>query len=382
VNLGSTFSRSLAVAGAILAITSVASAASPEIPRATANGFSVQRGTNISHWLSQSRRRGEERRAFFTEADVELIRQLGYDHIRLPVDEEQLWDEEGRPEEEAFALLEAALDWSAARGLAVIVDLHILRSHHFNRGERPLWTDPAEQERFFELWRQLSSRLEGRPNDQVAYELMNEPVADDPEDWNRLVARAIAVVRELEPERTLVIGSNRWQSAETFDRLVVPEGDPNILLSFHFYTPMALTHYGASWTKVGEYEGPVRYPGEVVGAADLEGLPQDLVDAINDGRGLYFDRGALERLTSRPVALARKMGLPLYCGEWGALPRAPRPDRLRWYRDVRGVLESHGIGWAHWDYKGGFGVVDDERRVHLDLAQVLLGGDLAWGHTD
>jgi endoglucanase len=85
----------------------------------------------------------------------------------------------------------------------------------------------------------------------VAYELMNEPVADDPSDWNRLVARAVRAVREREPQRTLVIGSNRWQSADTFDRLRLPEGDRNVLLSFHFYTPMPLTHYGAGWTKVG-----------------------------------------------------------------------------------------------------------------------------------
>ncbi|MEM7584306.1 MAG: cellulase family glycosylhydrolase [Acidobacteriota bacterium] len=346
------------------------------IPKGTPNGFAVQRGTNISHWLSQSDRRGDERKQFFTEEDVALIKRLGYDHIRFPVDEEQLWDEDGRPEEEAFELLQSALDWSAAHGLRAIVDLHILRSHHFNDAEKPLWVDPREQDRFVELWRQLSLRLEHRPLDQVAYELLNEAVADDPEDWNRLLARGLAAVREQEPERTVVIGSNRWQQVETFDQLKVPEGDPNILLSFHFYTPMALTHYGASWTPVGRYQGPVHYPGRVVEKKDLAGLPDDLVGAIRDGRGLRFNRATFEALIAKPLAVARRLGLPLYCGEWGALPKAPRGARLRWYRDVRSVLEERGIGWAHWDYKGGFGVVDRERRIHLDLAQVLLGEDL------
>jgi endoglucanase len=378
MSLKNLLQRSVAlVGGAMFGLASLVTAAEHDIPQATANGFSARRGTNISHWLSQSDRRGEEREKFFTAEDVELIKRLGYDHVRIPVDEEQLWDEAGEPEQEAFALLEEALDWCAERGLRVIVDLHILRSHHFNRSEKPLWTDPDEQERFLDLWRQLSKRLDERPDDRVAYELMNEPVADDPEDWNRLVARAIEVVRELEPERTLVIGSNRWQSAETFDRLRIPEGDPNILLSFHFYTPMALTHYGASWTKVGEYEGPVQYPGEVVQAEDLIGLPDDLVDAINDGRGLYFDSTVLENLTAKPLALARRMELPLYCGEWGALPSAPASDRLRWYRDFRKVLEKNGVGWAHWDYKGGFGVVDGERNIDIDLAHALLGNDFA-----
>jgi endoglucanase len=346
------------------------------IPEGTPNGFVVHRGTNISHWLSQSDRRGDERQRFFTAEDVALIERLGYDHIRLPVDEEQLWDLEGRPQEEAFDLLEAALDWSAAHGLRVIVDLHILRSHHFNDREKPLWVDPREQDRFVDLWRQLSQRLADRPLDQVAYELLNEAVADDPEDWNRLLARGVAAVREREPQRTLVIGSNRWQQVETFDELRIPEGDPNLLLSFHFYTPMALTHYGASWTPVGRYQGPVSYPGRVVEERDLAGLSDDLVAAVRDGRGLDFDRGVFEALIAEPLALARRAGLPLYCGEWGALPAAPRGPRMRWYRDVRSVLEEHGIGWAHWDYKGGFGAVDRERHVHLDLVQVLLGENL------
>jgi endoglucanase len=365
----------LLILGILLAWPASSQAASP-IPEGTPNGFVVHRGTNISHWLSQSGRRGEERERFFTEEDVALIERLGYDHIRLPVDEEQLWDQDGRPQEEAFDLLDSALDWSAAHGLRAIVDLHILRSHHFNQGEKPLWVDPREQDRFLDLWRQLSQRLGDRPVDQLAYELLNEAVAEDPEDWNRLLARAVAVVRQREPERTLVIGSNRWQQVETFDQLCIPQDDPNILLSFHFYTPMALTHYGASWNPVGQYQGPVHYPGRVVEDQDLAGLPDDLVSAIRDGRALDFDRAALAALLAKPLALARRAGLPLYCGEWGALPAAPRGPRLRWYRDVRSVLEEQGISWAHWDYKGGFGVVDSQRHVHLDLAQVLLGEDL------
>ena len=84
----------------------------------------------------------------------------------------------------------------------------------------------------------------------------------------------------------------------------------------------------------------------------------------------------LEEKLVKPLALARKANLPLYCGEWGALPSVPRADRLRWYRDFRSVLEKNGIGWAHWDYKGGFGVVDGERNVQVDLAQALLGDDV------
>lgn len=332
-------------------------------------GFTVERGTNISHWLSQSSRRGDARRAYFTRDDVELLAELGFDHLRIPVDEEQLWGQDGSPNAEAFDLLNSALDWSAEFGLKAIIDLHILRSHHFNSRERPLWTETGAQERFLQCWRDLSARLGHRPNRLVAYELMNEPVAPDPEDWNGLAARTVRLIRDREPQRTIVIGSNRWQSAETFDRLKVPSGDPNLLLSFHFYLPFPFTHYRASWTKVGEYEGPVRYPGEVVTDEDLKGLPEDLIGAI--GRQRHFDRDILEQFLAKPLALAQETGLPLYCGEWGALPTVPRSDRLRWYSDVRSIFEEHGIGWATWDYKGSFGLVGRDGTIDRELVEVL-----------
>ena len=69
------------------------------------NEFSVKRGTNVAHWLSQSSRRGVERDKFFIKKDVERIAAMGFDHIRLPIDEVQMWDEDGNKNEEAFLLL-------------------------------------------------------------------------------------------------------------------------------------------------------------------------------------------------------------------------------------------------------------------------------------
>jgi hypothetical protein len=85
----------------------------------------------------------------------------------------------------------------------------------------------------------------------------------------------------------------------------------------------------------------VRYPGEVVSEADLAGLPGDLLSAVGR-RDRYFDRSVLEERIAKPIAVARGAGLPLYCGEWGALPSAPRADRLRWYADLRSALEKYG----------------------------------------
>ncbi len=221
----------------LLSLLTMLSSFSPE---RKPNEFTFKKGTNISHWLSQSNRRGEERKNFFTEKDVQYLAGLGFDHLRIPVDEEQLWKEDGQKDAEAFSLLTDALDWCRKYKLDAVVDLHILRSHHFNEKEKPLWTKPEAQERFFQCWRDLSAALIKYPVADVAYELMNEPVADDPEDWNKLVEKAVSVIRMKEPARKIVIGSNRWQSPDTFDKLRIPAGDKNIILSFHMYEPFLL----------------------------------------------------------------------------------------------------------------------------------------------
>ena len=337
----------------------------------TKANFKIQRGINISHWLSQSDRRGEERMAWFTEKDVAYLAELGFDHLRIPIDEEQMWDEENKMIDEAFGLLNRGLDWCAKYNLRAIVDLHILRSHYFNAEEIPLWTDPAAQEQFLNCWRDLSAQLKSRPVELVAYELMNEPVADDPEDWNILVEKALKEIRKHEPERTIVIGSNKWQSVSTFDQLRIPHGDRNIILSFHFYTPMLITHYKASWTEVGRYEGPVNYPGQIVAPKNIEGLPADIAGIVKRNNGIY-NREILEKLLEKPLAAAKKYDLSLYCGEWGCLSTVPQRARLQWYSDIRHNLEKHNIAWANWDYKGGFGIVDRAGKPNEEMIRTLV----------
>ena len=71
--------------------------------------FRIKRGTNLSHWLSQSEERGEARRLHIQEDDFERLEQLGFDFVRIPIDEEQFWDEDGNKLPEAWDLLKFAL---------------------------------------------------------------------------------------------------------------------------------------------------------------------------------------------------------------------------------------------------------------------------------
>lgn len=330
--------------------------------------FRIHRGTNIAHWLSQSTRRGTDRAAFFTRKDIAFIDSVGFDHIRLPVDEEQLWDEAGNRHEDAFGLLRECLRWCKDAGLRVVLDLHILRSHHFNEDEKPLWTDRAEQDKFIALWKDLSSAVGEWPTGMLAYEFMNEPVADDPEQWNDLLARVRDSIRSWEPERVLVIGSNRWQSASTFDQLEVPPDDRNIMLSFHFYEPFYLTHTGASWTELKDFQGEVNYPGQIV------------VDGRSPEEQRVYNRDTLERMMQKPLHLADSLDLPLYCGEFGVIEKAPRQAAVEWYKDMVAIFEKHDIAYANWNYKAGsFGIVDANIKPDKEMVRILTGKSVSAG---
>ncbi|TVR54423.1 MAG: glycoside hydrolase family 5 protein [Puniceicoccaceae bacterium] len=319
--------------------------------------FRLHKGTNVSHWLSQSKARGAERRAFFTREDIERLAGLGFDHLRLPIDEEQMWKEDGSREPEAFDLLDAGLDWALEAGLNVVVDLHILRSHYFNDKNEPrLYTDPAERGRFLDLWRDLSSHLRSRPVDRVAYEFLNEAVARHPDRWNDVSGAAFDCLRAAEPERWLLLGSNQFNSVFTYGDLRVPEDD-RLILTFHYYRPMLVTHYRASWTNVGVYDGPVQYPGRPIPEAAFAALDPELQALLTPDNEPH-DRARMVREMSLPLDVARSKNCPLYCGEFGVYRAAPADVRAAWYRDFFSVVDELGIAWANWDYKGGFGLAN------------------------
>lgn len=339
----------------------------------SAGDFMIRTGVNVSHWLSQSDRRGEERRKVITKADFDSIASAGFDHVRIPVDEVQLWDSVGHKEAEAFELLHHAIHWAFAAHLRVIVDLHIIRSHYFGAESNVLWTNPAEQKKLADMWLQLSDELRSYPNDKLAYEILNEAVAKDPEDWNKVLNMVIHAVRSKEPTRKIVVGSNMWQLPETFPVLKIPENDRNIILSFHFYVPLALTHHTAPWTPFAEYKGSVTYPGQIVDTVVYKNLSPATVDAMRSYANGYFTKKELAERMAPAIAVARKLQLPLFCGEFGIYPAIPEETALRWYKDVCDIFNENGIAYCHWTYKGDFPVVNPDGSMHLPLVSILTG---------
>lgn len=382
----SAFRRCLLITACLLsavAFTRVAAVPAPVNP----SGFLIRRGINLSHWLSQDFG-WQPRSTWFTENDVRFIARLGFDHVRFPIDEKELWRDDGSMNEEAVALMLQGLGWCRANGLRVIVDLHTVKTHHFNAAneglQNSLFTDRKAQEAFLGLWRQLSARLHDQPVDAVAYEILNEPVADKAEEWNQLVAIAHAAIRKLEPNRVLIIGSNRWQIPQTLPLLKVPENDRNIILSTHTYSPLLFTHYTANWTPIQVYKGAVHYPGPVVPPETYNDLMKILAsgsqgDLIANAKDNWGPGRFAEELEPA-IRRARELGLQLYCGEFGCLPTVPRADRLAYYRDLIATMEGNGMAWAAWEYKGDFGIFEwhgakfTTGAPDMELIDVLLSG--------
>ena len=96
----------------------------------TTTDFSLRQGVNIGDWLSQ------QANILFTEKDVEMLSNLKYDHIRIPVDESQLFNADGTKNANHFTKLHSAIAWAKKYNMRVVVDLHIIKGHSFTGGTK------------------------------------------------------------------------------------------------------------------------------------------------------------------------------------------------------------------------------------------------------
>ena len=328
----------------------------------------LARGINLSHWFAQSpvgNYSREHLTTYNTERDLDLIARMGFSHVRLTLNPKAISDApEGVPfNPERLALFDAAVAGFLARNVAVIVDLH--PDDDF---KTPLEKDDAAVERLVAFWRALAEHLAATDPERVFLEVMNEPVIADAARWNAVQKQVLAAMREVAPRHTLIATGPRWSSVEELEK-IEPVADPNVVYNFHMYDPHNFTHQGATWgADFWRHFKDVPYP------ADPEAV-ETVLPAIADERAKQILRAygeerwnadKIEALVARAVEWGGKHGVPLTCNEFGVYRKAAPPDaRLRWIRDVRSALEKHAIGWAMWDYAGGFGVVVEQggRRV-------------------
>lgn len=345
---------------------------------AWARSARLRRGINLSHWFAQSPGGDYSEHHLLThttERDIAVIKSLGFDHVRFTFEPAPLFDE-AHPSvlnAEYLRRLDSALDMLLASGLAVVFDLH--PSDEFKTRLR---TDDRHVEAFVEFWRALARHLSARDPERLFLEILNEPVIEDAYRWMGIQARVAAAIRDAAPRHTIIATGPRWSSVEELLR-IEPLADPNVIYNFHLYDPHTFTHQGATWgADFWPYLKNVSYPSSPGAVAGLLSSVENesarrALKAYGEER---WNAERIERMVALADDWARRRGVPLTCNEFGVYRAfAPADARLRWIEDVRAALERHRIGWAMWDYAGGFGVaVRKDGRAEVDPRTVAALG--------
>jgi aryl-phospho-beta-D-glucosidase BglC (GH1 family) len=57
----------------------------------------------------------------------------------------------------------------------------------------------------------------------------------------------------------------------------------------------------------------------------------------------------------------KNQGVPVFVGEWGVYRYTPHETTLRFMADRLKAMKSAGLGWALWNFRGSFGIMDSDR---------------------
>jgi hypothetical protein len=157
------------------------------------------------------------------------------------------------------------------------------------------------------------------------------------EIYHKVAEGASKAIRAVNSERFIIADGNSGGSN------VIPElTDLNIAQSCRAYHPHYISHYQASWV----WKDPSKVPAPV-----WPGIIE----------GKQFGREQLEEFYKPWFALLEK-GVGVHCGEGGCYNKTPHGIFLAWFGDILDLLTEHKIGYALWNFRGDFGIIDSGRK--------------------
>ena len=237
--------------------------------------------------------------------------------------------------------------------LHVSLNLHRAPGFCVNAGfEEPynLWQDEEAMEDFVYHWKFWAKRFRKVSPELLSFDLLNEPCTrEDMNDqhakrgaipgdkYREMAMRTAEAIRKITPERLIVADGNN------VGREVIPEiTDLSIAQSCRGYNPGIISHYKAPWA----FKDPDKLPTPV--------WPGQVGDQ-------YLSRDMLEEMYQPWIELT-KSGVGVHCGECGCWNKTPHDVFLAWFEDVLDILTENGIGYALWEFKGSFGLIDSGRE--------------------
>jgi endoglucanase len=295
--------------------------------RALGRGVNIMGYDPIWHSMAQAR---------FQEKYFRMLKEAGFSSVRINLTPFKHMNATNNwaISDSWYGVLDWAMNGARQQGLAVILDLHEYTTFASN--------PEANRQRFLSFWRQISARYQNAPDD-VYFEVLNEPNgALTPALWNDYSSEALAIIREKNPTRGVIIGPAFWNSINHLAELKLPEQDRHLIVTVHYYTPMEFTHQGAPWSAAQR---------DKVGV-DWAGTPEEVARIGSD-----FDKAA---------AWAKKNNRPVYLGEFGAYDKGAMDARVRWTSAVARAAEQHGWSWSYWQFDSDFILYDVKRDAWVE----------------
>lgn len=286
----------------------------------------MQRGINIGDALEApvDKTWNVTMKHYFFDEIVER----GFDTVRIPIRFSDYTDDSSKYilDETFMKEIDSYIDYALEKGLVVIIDLH-----HFQE----LMEYPVQnKDKFLKIWEQLSLRYMEYPKELI-FEVLNEPHWNlTPELWNVYLNEAITLIRTTNETRKIVVGPGEYHNIKFLDILQIPEGDPNLIVTIHYYEPNEVA-----------FQGNIYHPGfEQYENVTWEGTDEQVAD--------------LQEAFQRASDYGTTHNVDIFLGEFGVTKEAPIETRLEWTRSVREEAERLGMSWSYWELGSGFGIYD------------------------
>ena len=277
----------------------------------------------------------------FVDWEFQALHDCGFNFVRLPLDYRILiaGDSWTNLNEQKMKFLDDAIRWGRKYGIHVQVALHRIPGYCIlDQTEAfPLGTSPVAQKAACTMWAAFAKRWKGVPNDVLSFNLFNEPTRHTAgANYLPLCRKLIEAIRNEDGARFIMVDGNECASKP------VPElyGTPSVGQAFRGYTPHAITHYGTDYIH-GIPKAPPTWP---------------LAPGYASG---WLCRSPEETVAQYQGAL--DAGELCMVGEFGCCNTAPHATVLAWMEHCLKLWRAKGLGWALWNLRGRFGILDSER---------------------
>jgi aryl-phospho-beta-D-glucosidase BglC (GH1 family) len=297
-----------------------------------------------------------------TEDDFKWMSDWGFDFVRIPMaypsylsfdrSKDIVIDDVYKINNKVVDQIDKLVFMAQKHGLHVSLNLHRGPGYCINAGfHEPfnLWKDKSAQDAFNFHWGMWAERYKSIPPEKLSFDLLNEPAyIDDMNDqfakkelvpgatYHKVAEGAVKAIRAVSPNRLIIADGNGGGSNVTPELI-----DLKIAQSCRGYWPHYISHYQAPWVWKDPSKAPTpAWPGTF------------------DGK--VYGREQLEDFYKPWAALVEK-GVGVHCGECGCWRNTPHEVFLAWFGDVIDILTKSGIGYALWNFRGDFGVLDSGR---------------------